>query len=248
MKHPLVYLLFLFSTINVCGQHPSSVRISGSVADSLDAEGRTAYLFTYFDNQAAFIDSCRICGGRFVLEGRIPFDEVAAEVLIERVPLSSGSIVVRSGDRIDFAFAPLGRMGRPEVSGSESQEELCSVLGAPVVTLRKRLQAESLNLSPDDDRRAALATRIDSCFRAEGLLWRELLRTTRSGFNAVYACLNLLPDLSESEQTETYAYIRAKFPDNANLSMLTGTTPSGEPIPAMTPESREAFNLSLIHI
>ena len=242
MKHPLVYLLFLFSTINVCGQHPSSVRISGSVADSLDAEGRTAYLFTYFDNQAAFIDSCRICGGRFVLEGRIPFDEVAAEVLIERVPLSSGSIVVRSGDRIDFAFAPLGRMGRPEVSGSESQEELCSVLGAPVVTLRKRLQAESLNLSPDDDRRAALATRIDSCFRAEGLLWRELLRTTRSGFNAVYACLNLLPDLSESEQTETYAYIRAKFPDNANLSMLTGTTPSGEPIPAMTPESREAFN------
>ena len=137
MKHPLVYLLFLFSTINVCGQHPSSVRISGSVADSLDAEGRTAYLFTYFDNQAAFIDSCRICGGRFVLEGRIPFDEVAAEVLIERVPLSSGSIVVRSGDRIDFAFAPLGRMGRPEVSGSESQEELCSVLGAPVVTLRK---------------------------------------------------------------------------------------------------------------
>ena len=172
MKHPLVYLLFLFSTINVCGQHPSSVRISGSVADSLDAEGRTAYLFTYFDNQAAFIDSCRICGGRFVLEGRIPFDEVAAEVLIERVPLSSGSIVVRSGDRIDFAFAPLGRMGRPEVSGSESQEELCSVLGAPVVTLRKRLQAESLNLSPDDDRRAALATRIDSCFRAEGLLWR----------------------------------------------------------------------------
>ena len=242
MKHPLVYLLFLFSTIDVCGQSPSSVRISGSVADSLDAEGRTAYLFTYFDNQAAFIGSCRICGGRFVLEGRIPFDEVAAEVLIERVPLSSGSTVVRSGDRIDFAFAPLGRMGRPEVSGSESQEELCSVLGAPVVTLRKRLQAESLNLSPDDDRRAALATRIDSCFRAEGLLWRELLRTTRSGFNAVYACLNLLPNLSESEQTETYAYIRTKFPDNANLSMLTGTTPSGEPIPAMTPESREAFN------
>lgn len=50
MKHPLVYLLFLFSTIDVCGQSPSSVRISGSVADSLDAEGRTAYLFTYFDN------------------------------------------------------------------------------------------------------------------------------------------------------------------------------------------------------
>ena len=201
-----------------------------------------AYLFTYFDNQAGFIDSCRICGGRFMLEGRIPFDEVAAEVLIERVPLSSGSIVVRSGDRIDFAFAPLGRMGRPEVSGSESQEELCRVLGAPVVTLRKRLQTEFLNLPPDDDRRAALETRIDSCFRAEGLLWRELLRTTRSGFNAVYACLNLLPDLSESEQAETYAYIRTKFPDNVNLSMLTGTTPSGEPIPAMTSESREAFN------
>ena len=242
MKHPLVYLLFLFSAISACGQYASPVRISGSVADSREAEGRMAYLFTYFDNQAGFIDSCRICGGRFMLEGRIPFDEVAAEVLIERVPLSSGSIVVRSGDRIDFAFAPLGRMGRPEVSGSESQEELCRVLGAPVVTLRKRLQTEFLNLPPDDDRRAALETRIDSCFRAEGLLWRELLRTTRSGFNAVYACLNLLPDLSESEQAETYAYIRTKFPDNVNLSMLTGTTPSGEPIPAMTSESREAFN------
>lgn len=242
MKHWPIYLVFSFSATVVCGQSPSSVRISGSVADSLDAEGRMAYLFTYFDNQAGFIDSCRICGGRFMLEGRIPFDEVAAEVLIERVPLSSGSIVVRSGDRIDFAFAPLGRMGRPEVSGSESQEELCRVLGAPVVTLRKRLQTEFLNLPPDDDRRAALETRIDSCFRAEGLLWRELLRTTRSGFNAVYACLNLLPDLSESEQAETYAYIRTKFPDNVNLSMLTGTTPSGEPIPAMTSESREAFN------
>ena len=44
----------MFSTIDACGQHPSSVRISGSVADSLDAEGRTAYLFTYFDNQAAY--------------------------------------------------------------------------------------------------------------------------------------------------------------------------------------------------
>ena len=242
MKHWPIYLVFSFFATVVCGQSPSSVRISGSVADSLDAEGRMAYLFTYFDNQAGFIDSCRICGGRFMLEGRIPFDEVAAEVLIERVPLSSGSIVVRSGDRIDFAFAPLGRMGRPEVSGSESQEELCRVLGAPVVTLRKRLQTEFLNLPPDDDRRAALETRIDSCFRAEGLLWRELLRTTRSGFNAVYACLNLLPDLSESEQAETYAYIRTKFPDNVNLSMLTGTTPSGEPIPAMTSESREAFN------
>ena len=242
MKHWPIYLVFSFSATVVCGQSPSSVRISGSVADSLDAEGRMAYLFTYFDNQAAFIDSCRICGGRFMLEGLIPFDEVAAEVLIERVPLSSGSIVVRSGDRIDFAFAPLGRMGRPEVSGSESQEELCSVLGAPVVTLRKRLQTEFLNLPPDDERRAALETRIDSCFRREGLLWRDLLHTTRSGFNAVYACLNLLPDLSESEQSETYAYIRTKFPDNANLSMLTGTTPSGEPIPAMTPGSREAFN------
>ncbi|MBS6992662.1 MAG: AhpC/TSA family protein [Alistipes sp.] len=242
MKHWLIYLVFSFSATVVCGQSPSSVRISGSVADSLDAEGRMAYLFTYFDNQAAFIDSCRICGGRFMLEGRIPFDEVAAEVLIERVPLSSGSIVVRSGDRIDFAFAPLGRMGRPEVSGSESQEELCRILGAPVAALRKRLQAELLHLSPDDERRAALETRIDSWFHREGLLWRELLWTTRSGFNAVYACLNLLSDLSESEQAETYAYIRTKFPDNANLSMLTGTTPSGKPIPAMTPESREAFN------
>ena len=242
MKHWLIYLVFSFSATVACGQSPSSVRISGSVADSLDAEGRMAYLFTYFDNQAAFIDSCRICGGRFILEGRIPFDEVAAEVLIERVPLSSGSIVVHSGDRIGFAFAPLGRMRPPEVSGAGSPDELCSVLGAPVAALRKRLQAELLHLSPDDERRAALEIRIDSCFRAEGLLWQELLRTTRSGFNAVYACLNLLPDLSESEQTETYAYIRTKFPDNANLSMLTGTTPSGEPIPAMTPESREAFN------
>lgn len=217
-------------------------RISGSVADSLDAEGRMAYLFIYFDNQAGFIDSCRIYGGRFMLEGWIPFDEMVAEVLIERVSLSSGSIVVRSGDRIDFAFARLGRMGWPEVSGAESQEELCSVLGVPVAALRKRLQAELLHLSPDDDRRAALKTRIGSCFHREGLLWRELLRTTRNGFNAVYACLNLLSDLSESEQTETYAYIRTKFPDNANLSMLTGTMPSGEPIPAMMPESREAFN------
>lgn len=243
MKHPLVYLLFLFSTIDVCGQSPSSVRISGSVADSLDAEGRTAYLFTYFDNQAAFIDSCRICGGRFVLEGRIPFDEVAAEVLIERVPLSSG--FDRRPKRRPDPTSHSRRWGGWAVRryrGPNPKRSCAASSGLRVVTLRKRLQAESLNLSPDDDRRAALATRIDSCFRAEGLLWRELLRTTRSGFNAVYACLNLLPNLSESEQTETYAYIRTKFPDNANLSMLTGTTPSGEPIPAMTPESREAFN------
>ena len=109
------------------------------VADSLEVEGRTAYLFISFENQAAFIDSCRIRGGHFVLEGQIPFDEVTAEVLIDRVPLSSGSIVVRSGDRIEFDFAPLGRMGRPDVSGSASQEELCRLLKAPVVALRKRL-------------------------------------------------------------------------------------------------------------
>ena len=212
------------------------------VADSLNVEGRTAYLFISFENQAAFIDSCRIRGGHFVLEGQIPFDEVTAEVPIDRVPLSSGSIVVRSGDRIEFDFAPLGRMGRPDVSGSASQEELCRLLKAPVVALRKRLQAEFMQLPAGDNRRAALGERIDSCFRAEAVLWRELLRTTRSGFNAVYACLNLLPDMTEREQTETYAYIRTEFPDNVNFSTLTGTTPSGMPIAAMTPESREAFN------
>ena len=224
------------------GQRPSPIHISGMVADSLEVEGRTSYLFLSFENQAAFIDSCRIRGGHFVLEGQIPFDEVTAEVLIDRVPLSSGSIVVRSGDRIEFDFAPLGRMGRPDVSGSASQEELCRLLKAPVVALRKRLQAEFMQLSAGDNRRAELGERIDSCFRAEAVLWRELLRTTRSGYNAVYACLNLLPDMTEREQTETYAYIRTEFPDNVNFSTLTGTTPSGMPVAAMTPESREAFN------
>ena len=242
MKHWLVSLLFLSSATLALGQRPSPIHISGMVADSLNVEGRTAYLFISFENQAAFIDSCRIRGGHFVLEGQIPFDEVTAEVPIDRVPLSSGSIVVRSGDRIEFDFAPLGRMGRPDVSGSASQEELCRLLKAPVVALRKRLQAEFMQLPAGDNRRAALGERIDSCFRAEAVLWRELLRTTRSGFNAVYACLNLLPDMTEREQTETYAYIRTEFPDNVNFSTLTGTTPSGMPIAAMTPESREAFN------
>ena len=242
MKHWLVSLLFLSSATLALGQRPSPIHISGMVADSLNVEGRTAYLFISFENQAAFIDSCRIRGGHFVLEGQIPFDEVTAEVLIDRVPLSSGSIVVRSGDRIEFDFAPLGRMGRPDVSGSASQEELCRLLKAPVVALRKRLQAEFMQLPAGDNRRAAIGERIDSCFRAEAVLWRELLRTTRSGFNAVYACLNLLPDMTEREQTETYAYIRTKFPDDVNFSTLTGTTPSGMPIAAMTPESREAFN------
>ena len=242
MKHWLISLLFLSSATLALGQRPSPIHISGMVADSLNVEGRTAYLFISFENQAAFIDSCRIRGGHFVLEGQIPFDEVTAEVPIDRVPLSSGSIVVRSGDRIEFDFAPLGRMGRPDVSGSASQEELCRLLKAPVVALRKRLQAEFMQLPAGDNRRAALGERIDSCFRAEAVLWRELLRTTRSGFNAVYACLNLLPDMTEREQTETYAYIRTEFPDNVNFSTLTGTTPSGMPIAAMTPESREAFN------
>ena len=242
MKHWLVSLLFLSSATLALGQRPSPIHISGMVADSLNVEGRTAYLFISFENQAAFIDSCRIRGGHFVLEGQIPFDEVTAEVLIDRVPLSSGSIVVRSGDRIEFDFAPLGRMGRPDVSGSASQEELCRLLKAPVVALRKRLQAEFMQLPAGDNRRAALGERIDSCFRAEAVLWRELLRTTRSGFNAVYACLNLLPDMTEREQTETYAYIRTEFPDDVNFSTLTGTTPSGMPIAAMTPGSREAFN------
>ncbi len=112
------------------------------VADSLDAEGRTAYLFTYFDNQAAFIDSCRICGGRFVLEGRIPFDEVAAEVLIERVPLfrfdrrpeaatGSTSHSRRWGGwavrRYRMVRIPRGAVQRPRGSGRNT---------------RKRLQAE----------------------------------------------------------------------------------------------------------
>lgn len=242
MNHSLISLLFLFSTTYAWGQRPSPIHISGMVADSLNVEGRTAYLFTSFENQAAFIDSCRIRSGHFMLEGQIPFDEVTVEVLIDQVPLSSGSIVVRSGDRIEFAFAPLGRMGRPEVSGSASQEELCKVLKAPVATLRKQLQAEFMLLPASDNRRAAIGKRIDSCFHAEAVLWQELLRTTRSGFNAVYACLNLLPNMTEREQTETYAYIRTEFPDNVNFSTLTGTTPSGMPVAAMTSESREAFN------
>ena len=129
MKHPLVYLLFLFSTIDVCGQSPSSVRIwvrSPTVSMPRAAQLICSPISTI--RRPSSIPA-GFAAGVSVLEGRIPFDEVAAEVLIERVPLSSGSIVVRSGDRIDFAFAPLGRMGRPEVSGPNPKRSCAASSG-----------------------------------------------------------------------------------------------------------------------
>lgn len=239
-----LFISFIFSLFLVCFENAlaGDIRVRGQVADSLCANNQEAYLFCQYENQAAIIDSCLIVDGRFDLTGPIPFDEVMVEVILDGVPASSGSMVVNQGEVVDLRFTPIGRYGRPKVTGARSAEELYSVLHNAANTHRMRLFRELRSLSPSDEKHAAVKDSIAYYSLQSQKDWEQLLRTTNSCFNAVYAYIHLESEISEPEQKEFKEYIKTKFPTNHNISMITHAMPSGEPVPATTPESKAAFN------
>ncbi len=237
----IITALFLFSTWQY-GKASNPVRIIGSVDDSLRVEGRKTYLFIGYDNQAIILDSCIIRHGQFELNGVLPYDEVMAEVIIEQMPASSGTIIVNHGETIRFVFHPLGQMRYPQVIGAKTQEELFKLLNNPDERNRNRVASKLRSLSATDTEYNQIKDSLSYYESRSKTRYTELLYRTKSGFNAIYAYFYLMPDLSECEQQEIKRYIATTFPNNINLSMITGTTNNGDPIPESTLDSKKAFN------
>ncbi len=224
------------------GMSAGPIRIVGTVDETLQVDNRKAYLFINYDNQAAILDSCTIRQGKFELKGILPYDEVSAEVIIEQVPASSGSIIVNQNETVQLVFRPLGKYWQPEAYGAKSHEELYRVLNSHEAQNRIRLMTKLRSLSEADPQYQSLRDSLNYYDAKQKSRYRELLFRTKSGFNAIYASMVLNSSLSESERQEVRQYLVATFPDNVNISMVTGATPAGNPIPDGTTESKKAFN------
>lgn len=224
------------------GMGAGRVRIVGLVDNMPQVDNKKAYLFIAYDNQASILDSCIIHHGKFELKGFLPYNEVCAEVIIEQVPASSGSIIVNQNETVHFVFHPLGQMRRPKVSGAKSHEELYNVLNNSDTQNRNRLAVILRSLSKMDPQYKQLKDSLDYYDAQQKTRYEDLLHQTKSGFNAIYAFFCLMPHLSEYEQQAIKQYITTTFPNNVNLSMITGTTNAGNPIPESTFDSKKAFN------
>lgn len=221
------------------------VEVSGNIPDSLKTNGRYAYLYIQYENQAQFVDSCLIRNNRYLLQGELPFDEIMSEVVIEGVPASSGGFILNSGDRVTCNFEPRGRFDRARATGSSSSEELYRILNDSIKPLTARLFPlfqRSRETDKADPAYEKVQDSIKHYQQAIVKIWYRLLQTTGSGFNAIFAYINIAPDLSPQEKIDAETSIAQRFPDNINLSMVTGRPLKGETIADPTIESMRTFN------
>jgi hypothetical protein len=239
-------ITFLFSLVVLYGygQGEAPIRVSGHVNDSLQVDCRWAYLFINYGKQGVFIDSTKISGGRFDLKGSIPYDEVEAKVIIDRIPTSSGPIVISRGDQIMLDFPPIKHSGRPLVLGSKVHEELYSILSNPILDNRERLIEKMYEISLADPEYKPLKDSIDFFTLQQDALWKVLLSKTSSGFNAIYAFKAISPlGFSEEERNRTGQNLVTKFYKNINIPKITnGKMGNNTPEPQTTSESKAAFN------
>lgn len=231
---------------SVYGQSEKNfVQVRGVIPDSLKTNGRYAYLFIQYENQAEFVDSCLIRNNQYLLQGEIPFNDIMSEVVIDGIPASSGSFLLSCGDRVKCDFVPLGRFAQAKALGSAASEELYQILNdsikPPTAKLFPLLQ-RSRAIGQDDPAYVIIQDSISYYRQVIAKIWNRFQQKTNSGFNAIFAYMNIAPDLTPEESQIVEASIKERFPDNINLSMITGITLTGEALADPTVESMRAFN------
>lgn len=242
-----VFIAFLYCIPSpIYGQIEANlVQVSGIIPDTLKTNGRYAYLFVQYENQAKFVDSCLIRDNQYLLKGKIPFDEIMSEVVIDGVPASSGGFILSSGDHVNCDFEPLGRFIRAKALGSLSSEELFRVLNDSIKPQTSKLFSlfqRSRATDKSDPAYAILRDSISYYQQTIFKIWHRLLHTTNSGFNAIYAYMSIEPDLSPEDKKEIETSIIERFSDNINLSMITGRPLKGIALAEPTTESMYTFN------
>jgi peroxiredoxin len=169
---------------------------------------------------------------------------VEASVVIDRIPQSSGSIVVSRGDQITLEIPAIKKSGRPQAFGSKAHEELYSALNSPDIANKDRLYEQAGAMSLGDAKLAAITDSINYYIRRQAEMWGEVLLNSTSGYNAIYAYQSLLRlGLAEEMQRELWEYIVKKHRSNINIPKITnGMMGNNTPEPETTPESEAAFN------
>jgi hypothetical protein len=237
---PIVFLL-----VTLCGysQQKAPIYVSGHLPDSHPAEGHRAYLFVKYGNQGVFLDSTTISGGRFELKGQVPYNEVDAEIIIERMAVSAGPIAVNQGDKITLEYPPIEESRRPIITGSKSYDELQSVENSDIKIIIEKLQERLYVMSAVDRGYKQLKDSLNNNLQKQEALWRELFYNTNIGYNAIEAYQRLRsPQVPLEEQQKMWLHVMTKFRYNINIPKITnGLMGDNKVIPATTAQSRAAF-------
>ncbi|MBR5491542.1 MAG: TlpA family protein disulfide reductase [Alistipes sp.] len=237
------YVLNILAIIIAAGSYAQELtRFNVNVPDSMQVNGRKAFLFVFWENNASLLDSCIIHNNAFVLKADIPYDEISAEILIAGLPNSSGQILSHKGDDIYLTFAPNGKYRRPFVCGSKAHEELYAMINHPISIRRKTIQTELRKMNQSADSYSSMRDSVTIYLRQEDKLWKDLLYNTTSGYNAIFAFHYIQQSISPEEINDIKTYLTQKFADNINISTLTNRTINGEEVPKMSNASKNAYN------
>ena len=217
------------------------VVVEGRIPPSRDMNGRWAYLYAQYDWQMDIIDSCMVEYNVFRFEAKLPFEEMLCGIAIDREP-DDIHFTLKRGESVSLTFDPADYMSRmfPEVIGSSHFTELRNVRMQVRFLHQEKIEPlkEKLDL-PDisEVETKAIRDSIDFFQKKINKLYYDLVYSTGSTYNAVFACSALESYLFEHELDSMVLYIKGKFPTNPYLSTITN-----ESVPPPTEKSIWAYN------
>lgn len=202
-----------------------SVVVEGRIPPNRDMNGRWAYLYAQYDWQMDIIDSCVVENNAFRFKAKLTFEEMLCGIAIDRVP-DDIHFTLKRGESVSVVFDPVDYMSRmfPEVVGSSNFTELRNVRmqtyslhQEKIEPLKKQLDLPEIS----DIENKAICDSIDFFKKKINKLYYDLLYSTRSTYNAVFACSALESNISENELDSMISFIKCRFPDNPYLSNIT---------------------------
>lgn len=213
----------------LCGCHKSVV-VEGRIPPSKDMDGRWAYLYAQYDWQMDIIDSCVVENNAFRFKAKLPFEEMLCGIAIDREP-DDIHFTLKRGEAVSLTFDPVDYMSRmfPEVLGASLFTELRDVRIQVRSLHKEKIEPlkEKLDLpGVSDIETTAIRDSIEFFQKEINSLYYNLVYSTESDYNVVFACSALEPYLSENELDSMITYINRKFPDNPYRSSLTHETVS----------------------
>lgn len=224
MNRIITIVLF---TMALCGCHRQVV-VEGCVPLDMDLNGQWAYLYVQYDWQMDIIDSCVVRDNTFRFEGKLPYEEMLCGIAINQEP-SDIHFTLKRGESVSVIFNPTDYMNRmfPEVLGSTRFSELRDVrIRIRALRLEKiEPLKEKLNM-PDisESETKIIRDSIEFLQNEINSLYYDLVYSTQSCYNVVFACSALKPYLSKDGLDSMISYIDSRFPGNPYRSNITNET------------------------
>lgn len=231
--------LALFLSLAVACTSSRSVRIDATIDPSLSMEGQWAYLGVMWGNQADLLDSCIIRDHTIRLRGKLPYDEMFAQVFTRD---ATYQFFLTEGEHVSLHIDSLTDGWAPEACGSYATEELRrNHLRIRALAEQTRPFAEAADtLSFGSAEYLAMQDSIARIRKRIPEQYARMLRS-RSVLCAVYGCLAIFQEIPQDSLRRIVSDLKKRFPQSVYLPTIAALV-EPEPVDPATPRSVWAAN------